>query len=132
MVIESHQLPSNRSFGIFFTIMFCLVAAYAVNQEMWDLAGIAGMLGAVLAIISLLKPQWLHPLNRLWMALGLLMSRIVNPIVMGAIFFLLFVPAALLMRTFGRDMLRLKTKKKSSYWVTRETAVLPHSFCYQF
>ena len=59
------------------------------------------------------------PLNKAWMRLGFLLGVIINPIVLGLIFFLLFTPIALLMRLFGRDELRLRVKNRSSHWKNR-------------
>ena len=79
-----------------------------------------------------IKADLLHPLNKLWMRFGLLLGMIVSPIVLGAIFFLLFTPIAVLMRLFGRDELRLRFKKQSSHWIKREKETQSQSFKNQF
>ena len=70
-------------------------------------------------ILTLLAPQWLRPFNRAWFLLGELLGKIVSPIVLGVIFFLLITPVALVGRLLGRDELRLKRKPVNSYWVDR-------------
>ena len=64
-------------------------------------------------------PRSLHSLNVLWSRLGLLLGRIVSPVVLGAMFFLLFTPGAILFRLFGKDLLRVKRTRQESYWLRR-------------
>jgi hypothetical protein len=69
--------------------------------------------------------QWwttpLAPLNRLWQRFGLLLHRIVSPIVLGLLFYLTVLPVGLLMRAFGKDPLRLRADRAArSYWIVRE------------
>ena len=68
----------------------------------------------------------LAPLNRLWLRLGVLLNRIVNPLVMGLIFFTAILPTGLLMRAWGKDPLRLRREPKAaSYWIARESSDPP-------
>ena len=76
-------------------------------------------LAVMVALVTSAAPKLLAPFNRAWFALGQLMGRVVSPIVLGAIFFLILTPVALIMRLFGRDELRLKRKASDSYWVDR-------------
>ena len=79
-----------------------------------------GVSGAILLITFLLPALLTYP-NRLWLRLGLLMNKIVSPIAMGVLFYMVITPIGLLMRWFGHDPLRLKFKPQSdSYWVKRE------------
>jgi hypothetical protein len=113
-------LPSNRSFGWTFTGVFLLVGAYGLWQGgavlAWVLVAVP-----VTAAVTLKRERWLTPLNRGWMKLGEILGRIVSPIVLGAIFFLVFAPVGLVMRFFGRDaMQRAWEPGKRSYWVERD------------
>jgi hypothetical protein len=79
------------------------------------------VVAALFLAIALLYPSLLHPLNRLWFAFGLLLGRVMTPVVMGLLFVLAVVPTALVMRLRGRDLLRLKIDRESkSYWIMRE------------
>jgi hypothetical protein len=72
-------------------------------------------------MVTLARENWLTPLNRAWMKLGELMGRVVNPLVLGLMFFGLFTPIALVMRAFGRDALcRRFDAQAPTYWVTRD------------
>lgn len=88
---------------------------------------------ALLGLAALALPKLLTPLNRLWMAFGLLLGKIVSPLVLGLIFMVLITPVAVSTRLFGRDVLRMKKRNVSSYWLERDPAgPEPASFQRQF
>jgi len=116
------DLPSNKKFGYFFSIIFLLIAVYFYIKEINNLSNIFSFLGIIFFLISLIKSEILLPLNKLWMNIGYLLGNFVNPIVLGVIFFLMFVPIAISMRIFRRDELSLKFKDKISYWKKRENS----------
>jgi len=70
----------------------------------------------------LIKPDLLLPLNKLWMRFGLLIGRIVSPIVLGVIYFGLFMPISFIMRLIGRDELRLRVNNDGTNWISRENS----------
>jgi hypothetical protein len=117
---QPQQLPSERRFGLLFTAVFAVVGIYA-NLKGWNQTTVFSLVGlsGLIALITLSVPKLLAPFNRLWFELGQLMGRIVSPIVLGAIFFLILTPVALVTRLFGRDELRLKRKAATSYWIDR-------------
>lgn len=115
-----HALPDDRKFGWLFVAVFLLLAAYLDHVGL-PAAAPAACLGiaALLAAASLAAPHRLAPLNRAWFALGLLLGRIVNPLVLGLLFYLLITPVALVQRLAGRDALRLRGRGAASHWVPR-------------
>lgn len=126
------QLPSNRKFGIFFTVIFLILSSY-----FWYLGNVIeascfAAMSALFAIISIYKAKLLLPLNKLWMSFGFLLGKIVSPLVIGIIFFALFTPIAVIMRLFGRDELRLRFRSKESHWINREISMQPKFFRNQF
>lgn len=113
------KLPSDRSFGQLFAVVSALLGAWLwwKATTYWWAAFVAA---AIFLTLSFAAPAILHPLNIAWMRLGALLNRIVSPIVMGAIYFGLFTPMAVVMRLRGRDSLaRSLDAKASSYWVER-------------
>ena len=114
------QLPTNRKFGFFFAGVFALAGGYFIKESPIVAACIFLALALTFFLVTVMKADLLLPLNKLWMHFGLLLGKIVSPIVLGVIFFGLFTPIALVMRIAGRDELRLKVKKSSSFWKTRE------------
>tara|TARA_B100000161_G_scaffold11977_1_gene7395 strand:+ start:83 stop:469 length:387 start_codon:yes stop_codon:yes gene_type:complete len=117
--MDEIKLGSNRSFGIVFFIVFLLIAIYPlINQgeiRIWSL-----IISFLFLFFGLLNSKILTPLNKLWFRFGLFLGKIISPIIMGVIFFLVVTPIGLLMRFFGKDVLNLKlNKKKSSYWIEK-------------
>jgi len=113
------KLPTNPKFGWFFAAVFAAVAVYAYWKGWNTLALIALIVAVLFAFVTLLVPQFLTPLNRLWYELGVLLGKIVSPIVLGIIFFVLITPISLFVRLFGRDELKIKKRSVESYWVDR-------------
>ena len=132
MKLSEIELPSNRKFGFFFTLVFVMVAAYFHYSDSvtWAYVFVAASLAFLL--VTLIKSDALLPLNKLWMRFGLLLGMIVSPIVLGIIFFGLFTPIAILMRLSGRDELRLRFSHKVSHWITRSEPIKSESFKHQF
>jgi len=126
------ELPSNRKFGSFFTGVFLTAAAYSlyINSTIWTYT--LGLVSAAFFVATILRADALLPLNQLWMRFGLLLGVIVSPIVMGAMFFMIFTPIAVLMRFLGRDELRLRFAKKNTHWVSRDAETQSENFRRQF
>ena len=128
------QLPPDRSFGFLFAFVFCAIGGYAVYAG-WNLLLVLGTLaaGVSFAAIATFKPQTLRPLNSAWFRIGLILGKIVSPVVLGIIFFGLLSPVGLIGRLLGRDQLRLKKQRGHSYWIDRSPpAPAPDSFKNQF
>ena len=114
--------PSERSTGFVFTAVAAIVAIIFRSDTV--ILIIAASLATILLAASLLKPAILKPLNIVWFKFGLLLHRIVNPIVMLAMFAVAIVPAGLLMRIW-RDPLRSEPAKEgSTYWIRRDNSEL--------
>lgn len=125
-------LPSNRKFGLFFSLVFSLVASYFFYLENNFWFYIFGLLALVFIIITLINNDSLGPLNKLWFKFGLLLGKIVSPVVMGLIFFGIFTPIAIFMRIIGRDELRLKNNNQTTHWIKRRTSNQSEFFKRQF
>ena len=133
---HEQTLPSERSFGLLFGAVFALLAAYGWFFKGWSSMLALALVGVALAfvLVGFVAPKILRPLNWLWFQLGQLLGKIVSPIVLGAIFFLLLTPVSLVTRLFGRDELCLKRKaSQTSYWLDRAPpGPAPDSFKNQF
>lgn len=126
------ELPSNRKFGFFFTLLFAISAFYLYCFVDMSWAFVLASISFILLIITLVKSQALLPLNKMWMRLGLFLGKITSPIILGLIFFGLFTPIAIMMRLGGRDELRLKFTSKTSHWILRNNPIKHESFKNQF
>jgi len=72
-------------------------------------------------ILGILNSKILTPFKKIWFKLGVFLGNIISRIVMGFIFFLVVTPTGLLLKVFGKDLLKIKyNKKKNSYWIKRE------------
>ena len=109
--------PSERSTGLLFGAVAVIVAVLWRNSPTvpWVALGMA----ATLATVSLIAPVLLKPLNILWFQFGLLLHRVVNPIVMFAVFAAVFVPAGAIMRLWRDPLRSRRTKGASTYWIER-------------
>ncbi|MDG1820055.1 MAG: SxtJ family membrane protein [Porticoccaceae bacterium] len=126
------ELPSNKKFGFFFTVVFAIATGYFYLNGTLTWVYVFAATALIFLLITIVKADALLPLNKLWMQFGLLLSKIVSPIVFGIIFFGLFTPIAILMRLWGRDELRLKFKRKTSHWISRSEPIQADSFKQQF
>ena len=70
-------------------------------------------------ILGLTNSIILTPLNRLWFKFGIFLGKIVSPIILGTIFFLIVTPTGLLLRLFGKDVINLKYNNNNSYWIEK-------------
>ena len=87
----------------------------------------------IFLFFGIIFPDYLSKLNKAWMILGLLLGKIVNPIVLGIIYFGLFTPIGLFRKIIGKDELKLKFKNINSYWLQRENVnITPETFKDQF
>ena len=131
---QSVQLPSDRSFGFTFVVVFLLVAAWAAWSGRYIAGGVFAASAVGVLAVTLLCAAVLRPFNKAWMKLGLALGTIVNPIVLGAMYFLLLAPIGFVMRAAGRDALRRRLEPDArTYWIERTPPgpapdSLPHQF----
>lgn len=116
---EEIRGSSDRSFGFTFAGFFLLVGLWPLVRHApirtWAVA-----LGAGFLLVALARPGLLAPLNRLWLRVGLLLHRVVNPIVMGVMFYGVITPIGFVMQRSGRDPLRKRVDPDArSYWIER-------------
>ena len=116
--MDDIKISSNRSFGIIFFIVFFLIALYPlINTE--DIRIWSFLISLTFLILGLINSRILTPLNKLWFKFGILLGRIVSPIIMGIIFFLVVTPIGFIMRILGKDLLNLKFNRNKTYWIEK-------------
>jgi multisubunit Na+/H+ antiporter MnhG subunit len=133
-LISPPQQPSEKQFGLLFTFVFAVMALLGYIKD-WHKpwVNVWVSVAVLVAVVTLVSPKLLAPFNRAWFTLGQLMGRVVSPIVLGVIFFLILTPVALIARVLGRDELRLKRASVDSYWIDRHNDIsAAESFKNQF
>ena len=110
---------SERNFGLFFSAIFFLIGLWpllcASPLRLWSIS-----LAVVLLALALVRPRLLKPLNYSWLKLGEILGKIIAPIIMCLIFFIILTPISFFVRVLGKDLLRLKFSKNNTYWIKRE------------
>jgi predicted membrane metal-binding protein len=110
---------SDRNFGLVFAAGFILLGLWPLLKRgsvRWPLLVVA----AVFLSAAFIRPVLLRPLNKVWTKFGLLLGRLINPIMTALMFFLVFTPAGIISRLLGKDPLRLKwAPEAETYWIVR-------------
>ena len=114
------KISSNRSFGLVFFIVFLIVALWPLKHDedirLWSL-----VLSIIFFILGILNSKLLTPLNKLWSKFGIFLGKIISPVVMGIVYFLVVTPTGVLMRFLGKDLLKTsKVKNTYTYWIKRD------------
>ena len=116
--MDDVKIGSNRSFGIVFFVVFLIIATYPLingdELRLWSL-----IISIVFLFLGLVNSKILNPLNKLWFKFGIFLGKIISPLVMGIIFFLVVTPIGLLMRLFNKDLLNLRFNNNGSYWIEK-------------
>ena len=109
---------NNKSFGILFFIVFLLIAIWPIidagSINIWAMA-----ISLMFLILGVINSKILTPLNKAWIKFGEFLGKVIAPIVMGFIYFIIITPIGILMRLFGKDFLNMKYSKNKSYWIKR-------------
>ncbi len=113
---------SERGFDVVFAVVFAIIGLWPLLDggavRVWALIVAGGFLAA-----GFLVPAALRPLNRAWFLFGLALNKVVNPLVMGLLFYITITPMALVMRLLGKDPLNRRFDSQAkSYWIERRPA----------
>ena len=113
------KIGSNKSFGIVFFVVFLLIALYPLlndeNIRIWSL-----IISFIFLLLGIFNSKVLSPLNKVWFKFGILLGKVISPIVMGLVFFLVVTPTGILMKIFRKDLLSLKFNNNKSYWIEKK------------
>jgi hypothetical protein len=116
--MDDVKISSNKSFGIVFFVVFLITGLFPLinDQEIkvWSL-----LASLIFLILGLINSKILTPLNKIWFKFGILLGKIVSPIVMGLIFFLVVTPIAIFMKILKKDLLNLRYNNDKSYWIEK-------------
>ena len=114
------QNPQNRSFGLLFFIVFLAFALWPLTKK-GEINLYLISIALIFLILGLLNSKILTPLNRSWIKFGELLGRIIAPIIMGIVYFIILTPISLLVRLFGKDLIGMKFNNNlNTYWIKRK------------
>ena len=109
---------NNISFGVLFLSFFLIIGLYPLISNgpirIWSV-----IVSLVFLIITIIRPNLFISLNKLWIKFGILLGKIISPIIMGLVFFLVVTPVGIFVKILKKDVMGLKGEK-SSYWINRE------------
>jgi len=116
--MEIKNTVTNRNFGLTFFIVFLIVSIWPLlyNEQIriWSL-----IVGFIFLILGLINSKILTPLNKIWFKFGIILGKLVSPVVMGIVFFFVVTPISIIMKIFGKDLLNLKYNNQRSYWLEK-------------
>lgn len=116
---EYSKASSNRSFGLIVGAIVGFIALKDLWQNSHSWVVFAG-LSVALLLAAWIAPGLLGPLNRFWHRLGLLLGKIMHPVVLALLFYIIITPIGLLARLAGNDFLGLRFDRNAqSYWTLR-------------
>ena len=116
---QNIKLPSNRSFGLLFFIVFLVISIWPLSYD-GEIRIISLIISIIFLILGLINSNILKPLNFIWMKFGMLLGRIISPVILGIIFFFVVTPTGLIMRLLGKDLLNFKYNNHKSYWIEKD------------
>ncbi|WP_415313062.1 SxtJ family membrane protein [Candidatus Pelagibacter sp. Uisw_106] len=112
------KLPTNRNFGAVFFFVFLIISLFPLlkneNIRIWSI-----IIALVFLVLGLLNSKFLTPLNKIWFKFGIILGRLVSPIVMGIVFFTIVTPTSLIMKSLGKNLLNLKRGSQKTYWIKK-------------
>ena len=115
------KLPSNRNFGIVFSIVFLIISLWPLLSQndirIWSL-----IIAGIFLVLGLINSKLLLPLNKIWFKFGIFLGNFIAPIVMGIIYFMVVTPTGLIMKMLGKDLLNLKKNNKDTYWIEKDNS----------
>ena len=115
-----HKKSSNRSFGILFFLVFLGFGLWPLTKEMSPNIYLI-IISVIFLILGLLNSKLLSPLNNLWIKFGEILGKVIAPIVMAVVYFLILTPISLLVRLFGKVLIGMKfINNVKSYWIKRK------------
>ena len=110
---------SNKSFGVLFFIVFLLIALWPLvngdSLRVWSL-----LIAVIFLVLGLLNSKILNPFKKIWIKFGEILGKVIAPLVLSIVYFIVITPIGLLLRIFGKDLLGIKFLRKKSYWIKRD------------
>tara|TARA_Y100001970_G_scaffold283604_1_gene399182 strand:- start:5048 stop:5449 length:402 start_codon:yes stop_codon:yes gene_type:complete len=121
MKFNEAKLPSNKKFGLFFSIVFFSLSFYFTAVKIFFLSIIFIFFSIIFFLLAITKASLLLPLNKIWFRFGILLSYIVSPVILGIVYFGIFFPLAIVLKILKRDELKLNAAEETTFWKKSNT-----------
>ena len=114
-------LKTNKAFGLMIALIF-LVILFFLDNNFFKIIFL-GIFFSTL-IISFFFDKFLSTPKKYWIRFGFFLGKIISPIIISLIYFVVVFPTNIILRVFRKDILdtKLDTKKKS-YWVKKSNDI---------
>ena len=110
---------NNRGFGLLFFFVFVVLSLWPVkNGQSLNLYYL--IISIPFLVLGVINSKLLTPLNKSWIKFGEMLGRIIAPIVMALVYFIILTPISIIVRVAGKDLLQIKLSKVKSYWIKRK------------
>ncbi len=130
---DTLKTSTDRSFGfvffVFFTLVGFIIFIKTEHFKIWPF-----IIAIIFILLAVFSPNFLSPMNRMWTRVGLILHKIISPVIMAIMYYGIITPTGLIMKIIGNDLLKLKFDKSTdSYWIERKPPGLdPDTFHNQF
>jgi len=114
------KMNSNRTFGFVFFFVFLLFAFWSFRGDFEQIKKIPFFISIFFLILGLMNSKLLTPLNLAWIKFGEKIGKVIAPIIMGIVYFVVLTPMSVVLRMFGKDLLKIKFSKNATYWIKRK------------
>ncbi len=112
------KIENNKSFGVLFFAVFLLIAIWPIIDD-GSLRVWSAVISLLFLLLGITNSKVLTPLKKGWIKLGEILGKVIAPIIMGFIYFIIITPIGIFMRLTGKDLLNIKYNKNKSYWIKR-------------
>ncbi len=130
---EHIHMPSDRTFGLASGGILFFVGMVKLLTFGWIISYLFLITGSIFAVLGFYRPALLTPVKYRFIKIAPVVARFLNPLMMGLIYLVCFIPGGLIMKLLRHDPLnRNFDPYLSSYWTTRENHELPDPMKYQF
>ena len=117
---QTKKMNSNRTFGLVFSFVFLLFAFWSFRGNFEQIKKIPLIISIFFLILGSVNSKLLTPLNFAWIKFGEMLGKVIAPIVMGIVYFIVLTPMSFILRIFKKDLLKIKFSKNNTYWIKRK------------
>ena len=117
MFISNTKFNSNKAFGILFFIIFLIVALYPLIFNKGELIIWSLIVSLLFLVLGLSNSSLLTPLKIIWINFGIILGRLISPLIISLLYFLIIFPTAIYVKLFKKNYIDINNEKSlETYW----------------